>query len=76
MVEKLKGLFRKMFSLRPLRSEQSMFRFRTTNQVLFECEARVHLLYMKRLQLISERSTGRELFCGTFLSAQESSIFY
>ena len=40
--------------LRPLRSEQSMFRFRTTKQVLFECEARVHLLNLKRLQLISE----------------------
>ena len=76
MGEELKGLFRKIFSLRPLRSEQSMFRIRTTKQVLFECEARVHLLYMKRLQLISERSTGRELLCGTFLSAQESTMFY
>ena len=74
MDEWLKGLFRKMFSLRPLRREQSMFRFRTSKQVLFEFEARVHLLYMKRLQLIIERSTGRELLCGTFLSAQESSI--
>ncbi len=52
-----------------------MFRFRTTKQVLFECEARVHLLYLKRLQLISERSTGRELLCGTFLSAQESTVY-
>ena len=51
-----------------------MFRFTTTKQVLFECEARVHLLYVKRLQLISERSAGRELLCGTFLSAQESTI--
>ena len=49
-----------------------MFRFTTTKQVLFECEARVHLLYVKRLQLISERSVGRELLCGTFLSAQEA----
>ena len=61
-------------TIRPLRSEQSMFRFTTTEQVLFECEARVHLLYVKRLQLISECSSGRELLCGTFLSAQESSI--
>ena len=53
-----------------------MFRFTTTKQVLFECEARVHLLYVKRLQLISERSVGRELLCGTFLSAQESTIFH
>ena len=52
-----------------------MFRFKTSKQVLFECEARVHLLYLKRLQLISERSAGRELLCGTFLSVQESTIF-
>ena len=52
-----------------------MFRFKTSKQVLFECEARVHLLYLKRLQLISERSVGRELLCGTFLSVQESTIF-
>ena len=51
-----------------------MFRFTTTEQVLFECEARVHLLGVKRLQLISECSSGRELLCGTFLSAQESTI--
>ena len=51
-----------------------MFRFTTTKQVLFECKARVHLLYVKRLQLISERSVGREFLCGTFLSAQESTI--
>ena len=52
-----------------------MFRFKTSKQVLFECEARVHLLNLKRLQLISERSAGRELLCGTFLSVQESTIF-
>ena len=69
-------LLRQQKNIRPLRSEQSMFRFRTSKQVLFECEARVHLLQLKRLQLISERSTGRELLCGTFLSAQESTMFY
>ena len=53
-----------------------MFRFTTTKQVLFECEARVHLLYVKRLQLISERSVGRELLCGTFLSAQVTFFWY
>ena len=53
-----------------------MFRFTTTKQVLFECEARVHLLYVKRLQLISEQSSGREFLCGTFLSVQESTLFH
>ena len=42
------------FHFRPLRNEQSMFRFSTTKQVLFECEARVHLLYLERLHLISK----------------------
>ena len=31
---------------------------------------------VKRLQLISECSAGRELLCGTFLSAQESTIYH
>ena len=34
----------------------------------------ISLAYMKRLHLISERSSGRELLCGTFLSVQESSV--
>ena len=51
-----------------------MFRFKTTKQVLFE-RKRVHLLQLKRLQLISEWSAGRELLCGTFLSVQESTLF-
>ena len=58
-------------NIRPLRSEQSMFRFTTTEQVLFECETRVHLLYVKRLQLISERS-NRSAVCVALLSKRPS----
>ena len=39
-----------------------MFRFITSKHVLFECEARVHSLNLKRLQLISESSAVGSFF--------------